>query len=306
MTELTTYYRNVKRAVRQNLALYLAAIIGLMALTSVLLGPPFSRTVTVAGFTYKTDGWFFEHYWLMYVIILFSGLLAVIRGGAAGVKNVKEIRNILYMDCDTERLLRIADEGTRYVPYDVYKNQKQARKVAGRQRRYFEQLYVEALLACEQVDVADLYMKNGWKSKRNALIYRQLSLNIQAHYAYQDKDAVRYRSILEQGGRLLKRSTALWTRLDWLEGRQEQAVERLQTTQARVPYEQIMFAGLLSAYLREIGRVEEAHEYADYVMEQGGTLAMRETVLKDWNIAPAEAQITPNNTSSCNELLKTE
>lgn len=282
MTELTTYYQNVKRAVRQNLTLYFAAIIVLMMLTSVLLGPPFSRTVTTAGFTYRVDGWFWEKNWLMYLIILVSGLLAVIRGGATGVKNFKALRNILYMDCDAKRLLRIADEGTRYVPYDVYKNQKQARNVAGRQRRFFEQLYVEALLACGQVDVADLYMKNGWRSKRNALIYRQLSLNIQAHYAYQDKDAVRYRSIVEQGGRLLKRSTALWTRLDWLEGRQEQAVERLKTTQPRVPYEQVMFAGLLSAYLREIGQVEEAREYADYVIEHGGTLALRETVMEDW------------------------
>ena len=282
MTELTTYYQNVKRAVRQNLTLYFAAIIVLMMLTSVLLGPPFSRTVTTAGFTYRVDGWFWEKNWLMYLIILVSGLLAVIRGGAAGVKNFKALRNILYMDCDAKRLLRIADEGTRYVPYDVYKNQKQARNVAGRQRRFFEQLYVEALLACGQVDVADLYMKNGWRSKRNALIYRQLSLNIQAHYAYQDKDAVRYRSIVEQGGRLLRRSTALWARLDWLEGRQEQAVERLKTTQPRVPYEQVMFAGLLSAYLREIGQVEEAREYADYVIEHGGTLALRETVMEDW------------------------
>ncbi len=282
MTELTTYYQNVKRAVRQNLTLYFAAIIVLMMLTSVLLGPPFSRTVTTARFTYRVDGWFWEKNWLMYLIILVSGLLAVIRGGAAGVKNFKALRNILYMDCDAKRLLRIADEGTRYVPYDVYKNQKQARNVAGRQRRFFEQLYVEALLACGQVDVADLYMKNGWRSKRNALIYRQLSLNIQAHYAYQDKDAVRYRSIVEQGGRLLKRSTALWARLDWLEGRQEQAVERLKTTQPRVPYEQVMFAGLLSAYLREIGQVEEAREYADYVIEHGGTLALRETVMEDW------------------------
>lgn len=282
MTELTTYYQNVKRAVRQNLTLYFAAIIVLMMLTSVLLGPPFSRTVTTAGFTYRVDGWFWEKNWLMYLIILVSGLLAVIRGGAAGVKNFKALRNILYMDCDAKRLLRIADEGTRYVPYDIYKNQKQARNVARRQRRFFEQLYVEALLACGQVDVADLYMKNGWKSKRNALIYRQLSLNIQAHYAYQDKDAVRYRSIVEQGGRLLKRSTALWARLDWLEGRQEQAVERLKTTQPRVPYEQVMFAGLLSAYLREIGQVEEAREYADYVIEHGGTLALRETVMEDW------------------------
>ena len=298
MTELTTYYKNVKRAVRQNLILYFAAIIGLMALTSMLLGAPFVRTVTVFGFTYRTDGWFFEKYWLMYVIILFSGLLAVIRGAAAGVKNFKALRNILYMDCDAERLLRIADEGTRYVPYDVYKNQKQARKVAGRQRRFFEQLYVEALVACGQVDVADLYMRNGWRSKRNTLIYRQLSLNIQAHYAYQEQDAVRYRNIMEQGGRLLKRSTALWARLDWLEGRREQAVERLRTTQPRVPYEQVMFAGLLSAYLRELGRIEEAQEYVNYVMEHGGTLAVREAVLKDWNITPAEAQITPNHTSS--------
>ena len=282
MTELTTYYQNVKRAVRQNLTLYFAAIIVLMMLTSVLLGPPFSRTVTTAGFTYRVDGWFWEKNWLMYLIILVSGLLAVIRGGAAGVKNFKALRNILYMDCDAKRLLRIADEGTRYVPYDIYKNQKQARNVARRQRRFFEQLYVEALLACGQVDVADLYMKNGWRSKRNALIYRQLSLNIQAHYAYQDQDAVRYRSIVEQGGRLLKRSTALWARLDWLEGRQEQAVERLKTTQPRVPYEQVMFAGLLSAYLREIGQVEEAREYADYVIEHGGTLALRETVMEDW------------------------
>lgn len=282
MTELTTYYQNVKRAVRQNLTLYFAAIIVLMMLTSVLLGPPFSRTVTTAGFTYRVDGWFWEKNWLMYLIILVSGLLAVIRGGAAGVKNFKALRNILYMDCDAKRLLRIADEGTRYVPYDVYKNQKQARNVAGRQRRFFEQLYVEALLACGQVDVADLYMKNGWRSKRNALIYRQLSLNIQAHYAYQDKDAVRYRSILTQGGQPLKQSTVLLARLDWLEDRREQAVKRLQTARPRVPYEQVMFAGMLSTYLREIGQVEEAREYADYVIEHGGTLALRETVMEDW------------------------
>lgn len=290
MTELTTYYQNVKRAVRQNLTLYFAAIIVLMMLTSVLLGPPFSRTVTTAGFTYRVDGWFWEKNWLMYLIILVSGLLAVIRGGAAGVKNFKALRNILYMDCDAERLLCIADEGTRYVPYDVYRNQKQARKVAGRQRRYFEQLYVEALLACGQVGVADLYMKNGWKSKRNTLIYRQLSLNIQAHYVYQEQDAVRYRSIMEQGGRLLKRSTALWARLDWLEGRREQAVERLKTTQPRVPYEQMMFYGMLSDYLDELGQPEEARKYADYVIEHGGTLALRSMVLEKRQTKTAESQ----------------
>ncbi|MEI3525567.1 MAG: hypothetical protein V8Q27_05135 [Eubacteriales bacterium] len=96
---------------------------------------------------------------------------------------------------------------------------------------------MEALLACGQVDTAELYMRNGWTSKQNTLVYRQLSLNIQAHYAYQDKDAARYRSILEQGGRLLKRSANLGP-LDWLEGCREQAVERLQTTPPRVPYEQ--------------------------------------------------------------------
>ena len=43
-----------------------------------------------------------------------------------------------------------------------------------------------------------------------------------------------------------------------------------------------MFAGMLSTYLREIGQVEEAREYADYVIEHGGTLALRETVMEDW------------------------
>ena len=127
MTELSSYYKNIKRAVRRNLILYFAAIIALMALVSVLLGPPFSRKVTTAGFTYRVDGWFWEKTWLMYLIILVSGLASIVAGGAAGVKNVKELRNILYMDCDAERLLCIADEGTRYVPYDVYRNQKQAR-----------------------------------------------------------------------------------------------------------------------------------------------------------------------------------
>ena len=282
MTELSSYYKNIKRAVRQNLLLYLGLIVGLMALTSMFLGSPFIRTVTMLVFTYRTEGWFFEKTWLMYLIILFSGLLAVIRGGAAGVKNFKALRNILYMDCDARRLLRIADEGTRYVPYDIYKNQKQARNIARRQRRFFEQLYVEALLACGQVDTAELYMRNGWTSKQNTLVYRQLSLNIQAHYAYQDQDAQRYRSILTQGGRPLKQSTVLLARLDWLEDRREQAVERLQTARPRVPYEQIMFAGMLSTYLREIGQVEEAREYADYVIEHGGTLALRETVMEDW------------------------
>lgn len=282
MIELTTYYKNIKRAVRRNLLLYFGLIVGLMALVSVFLGGPFSRTVTIVGFSYRVDGWFWTKTWLMYLIILVSGLLAVIRGGAAGVKNFKALRNILYMDCDAKRLLRIADEGTRYVPYDIYKNQKQARNVARRQRRFFEQLYVEALLACGQVDTAELYMRNGWTSKQNTLVYRQLSLNIQAHYAYQDKDAARYRSILTQGGRPLKQSTVLLARLDWLEDRREQAVERLQTARPRVPYEQVMFAGMLSTYLREIGQVEEAREYADYVIEHGGTLALRETVMEDW------------------------
>lgn len=290
MTELSSYYKNIKRAVRRNLILYFVAIIALMALVSVFLGPPFSRKVTLAGFTYRVDGWFWEKTWLMYLIILVSGLASIVAGGAAGVKNVEKIRNILYMDCDAERLLRIADEGTRYVPYDVYKNQKQARKVAGRQRRYFEQLYVEALLACGQADVADLYMKNGWKSKRNTLIYRQLSLNIQALYAYQEKDAARYRSILEQGGRLLKRSTALWARLDWLEGRREQAVVRLRTTQPRVPYEQMMFYGMLSEYLDELGQPEEAKKYADYVIEHGGTLALRSMILEKRQTKTTEFQ----------------
>ena len=98
--------------------------------------------------------------------------------------------------------------------------------------------------------------------------------------------------------KMLKQSTALRARLDWLEGRREQAVERLRITRPRVPYEQVMFAGLLSVYLKELGRIEEAREYADYVIEHGGTLAMREAVLKDWDTTSAEAQIAPDTASS--------
>lgn len=56
MIELTTYYKNIKRAVRRNLLLYFGLIVGLMALVSVFLGGPFSRTVTIVGFSYRVDG----------------------------------------------------------------------------------------------------------------------------------------------------------------------------------------------------------------------------------------------------------
>ncbi len=284
MIELLSFYKNLKRAVKRNLILYFVTIVVLMALLSVFLGPPFSKTVTVAGFlTYQVDGWFWEKNWLMYLIILVALMASVVSGGLSGFKNVKKLQNILYVDCDAERLLRIADEGIRYEPHAVWKNQKQARNVAKRQRRSFEQLYVESLQACGQVEGARLYLESGWQTKKNTLIYRQLSLGIQAHFAYLDQDASRYRSILEQSGRILKRSAIHQARLDWLEGRREQAARRLKNTSPRVPYEQVMFAALLSTYLREMGQVEEARKYADYVMEHGGTLALREAVREEWD-----------------------
>ncbi|MEI3525566.1 MAG: hypothetical protein V8Q27_05130 [Eubacteriales bacterium] len=57
MIELTTYYKNIKRAcaAESELPYSLGLIVGLMALVSVFLVGPFSRTVTIVGFSYRVD-----------------------------------------------------------------------------------------------------------------------------------------------------------------------------------------------------------------------------------------------------------
>ena len=107
---------------------------------------------------------------------------------------------------------------------------------------------------------------------------------------YEEQNAGGDRGVMEQGGRLLKRSTALWAGLDGRGGRRGQAGERLKTTQPRVPYEQMMFYGMLSDYLDELGQPEEARKYADYVIEHGGTLALRSMVLEKRQTKTAESQ----------------
>ena len=52
----------------------------------------------------------------------------------------------------------------------------------------------------------------------------------------------------------------------------------------------MMFYGMLSDYLDELGQPEEARKYADYVIEHGGTLALRSMVLEKRQTKTAESQ----------------
>ena len=47
---------------------------------------------------------------------------------------------------------------------------------------------------------------------------------------------------------------------------------------------------MLSDYLDELGQPEEARKYADYVIEHGGTLALRSMVLEKRQTKTAESQ----------------
>ena len=147
--------------------------------------------MTTAGFTYRVDGWFWEKTWLMYLIILVSGLLASDRRGRrCGCEKCEGSFGIFCIWTVTLSVCFVSPTRVRGMCPMMYTGirSKPARWPDG-SGGIFEQLYVEALLACGQVGTADLYMRNGWTSKRNTLVYRQLSLNIQAHYAYQEQDA---------------------------------------------------------------------------------------------------------------------
>lgn len=280
MNEMSLYYKNVKRITRNGLLLYFGLIVLLMIVFSLFLGGPFVKTETLLFFTYHTEGWFFTKTYLIFLIILISILAAVSYGGIAGAGNVKQLQNILYQDCDAEKFHQILEEGIHYIPYELYKKQEQAEHVAKRELACLEMLYVEALLACGREEQAVHYLKEEWTSKRSALGYRQLSLSMEASAAYCEGDVMRYRSILEKGGRLLRRNVIIAARLDWLEGRKEEAVSRLQTATTSIPYEQVMIWALLSDYLQELGRTEEARICEDSVIEHGGTLALRSKILE--------------------------
>ena len=280
MNEMPIFYKNVKRITRNGLLLYLGLIVLLTIVFSLFLGGPFVKTETLLWLTYHTKGWFFEKTYLILLIIIFSILVAAIYGGIAGAGNVKKLRNILYQDCDAERFLQILEEGIHYIPYELYKSKKQAQNVARRQLPCLEMLYVEALLACGQEENASHYLKEEWSSRRNALGYRRLSLSLEAHDAYREGDIALCRGILKKGGSSFQRNAIFSARLDWLEGRKEEAVGRLQNAETSICYEQVMIWALLSEYLRELGRIEEAGSYEDSVIRQGGTLALRSKILE--------------------------
>ena len=64
MTELTAYYKNLKRLKKQAILLYLGLIAALMVLVSLFLGAPFPHRETVLFFTYRVNGWFFDKTWI--------------------------------------------------------------------------------------------------------------------------------------------------------------------------------------------------------------------------------------------------
>ena len=280
MTELTAYYKNLKRLKKQAILLYLGLIAALMVLVSLFLGAPFPHQETELFFTYRVNGWFFDKTWIMYLIIALSALLTFIAEGVQSYRNVNAFRAILYQDCDSEKLLRLADEGIRYVPYEFYRSRRKAERVFRRQLCLFERFYAEALMACGQADAAEHYLENDWKSPRNSSVYKILSANAGSILAYQAGDVGQFKQLSAQGGKRLQQSVTCLARLDWLEGRSSEAMERLKAANPRFPYEKVLFAGMLADFLNQSGRKEEAQEYEAYVLKYGGTLGVRQALLK--------------------------
>lgn len=280
MTELTAYYKNLKRLKKQAILLYLGLIAALMVLVSLFLGAPFPHQETELFFTYRVNGWFFDKTWIMYLIIALSALLTFLAEGVQSYRNVNAFRAILYQDCDSEKLLRLADEGIRYVPYEFYRSRRKAERVFRRQLCLFERFYAEALMACGQADAAEHYLENDWKSPRNSSVYKILSANAGSILAYQAGDVGQFKQLSAQGGKRLQQSVTCLARLDWLEGRSSEAMERLKAANPRFPYEKVLFAGMLADFLNQSGRKEEAQEYEAYVLKYGGTLGVRQALLK--------------------------
>ena len=57
-------------------------------------------------------------------------------------------------------------------------------------------------------------------------------------------------------------------------------MERLKAANPRFPYEKVLFAGMLADFLNQSGQKEEAQEYEAYVLKHGGTLGVRQALLK--------------------------
>lgn len=280
MAELTAYYKNMKRIKKQSIALYLGLIAALMVLVSFFLGLPFPHRETLLFITYRVNGWFFDKTWIMYLLIALSALLTFLAEGIQSYRNVNALRAVLYRDCDSEQLLRLAEEGIRYVPYEFYRSRRKAERVYRLQLRLFERFYVEALLGCGQPEAAADYLENGWKSPRNSRVYRFLSANARSILAYRAGDPGLFKQLTAQGAKHLQHSVTCLARLDWLEGRSSEAIERLKAASPRFPYEKVLFAGMLADFLNQSGREKEAQEYEAYVLEHGGTLGIREAILK--------------------------
>ena len=127
------------------------------------------------------------------------------------------------------------------IPHAVFSEFSAVSPVAARrQLPCLEMLYVEALLACGQEENASHYLKEEWSSRCNALGYRRLSLSLEAHDAYREGDIALCRGILKKGGSSFQRNAIFSARLDWLEGRKEEAVGRLQNAETSICYEQVM------------------------------------------------------------------
>lgn len=63
--------------------------------------------------------------------------------------------------------------------------------------------------------------------------------------AYQAGDVGQFKQLSAQGGKRLQQSVTCLARLDWLEGRSSEAMERLKVANPRFPYEKVLFAGTL-------------------------------------------------------------
>lgn len=264
MTELTVYYKNLKRNTRQSVLLYLVLIVIGMVLVSLFLGFPFPHQETLLFFTYRVNGWFFDKTWIMYLIIVLSALLSVLVSGSRSYRNIRAIRDILYRDCDGEKLLQAAGEGIRYIPYDIFRSRRKAERIQIRQLSAFERFYVEALVSCGRMEEAEKYLERDWQSSRNSGAYKLLLANVRSILAFRAGDVEQFRLLAGQGGKTLQKSVAYLARLDWLEGRNSEAIDRLKAAKPRFPYEKKIFDGMLADFREQSITVNEREESGTY------------------------------------------
>lgn len=268
-------YLDYQRIQKKGLAGFVGTVILLTAVASIFLGPPIPHKEEVLFFTVRDKGWLLEKPYLFILILASAAIFVVAWEIYVILKELNSIRNLLYKECDAQALLEFARAGMDYEPKSICKNSKKAERMRRGMEAYFERFYVEALNGCGRAGEALEYLENKWRS-RHRRIYRLLEQNTRLILAFEDGDTEKYVQIYEEALPQIKNSLSIKAQKKYMEKQYEEGIGVLKQKKSTFLYEEVLAKYMLGRCCYELGDYEEAGEYLMFVIEHGGTTAVRE------------------------------